>query len=81
MPYISVKAYPMDEETKRKTAEQILEVFQKTWGAEREWVSISMEDIDPDEWDERIRKGEILPNLEKMMILDGEKQYKQYKED
>ena len=25
MPYISVKAFPMDEETKRKTAEQILE--------------------------------------------------------
>ena len=35
MPYISVKAFPMDEETKRKTAEQILEVFQKTWGRSR----------------------------------------------
>ena len=76
MPYISVKAFPMDEETKRKTAEQILEVFQKTWGAEPEWVSISMEDIDPEEWDDRVRNAEILPNRDKLMILDGVKQYK-----
>ena len=75
MPYISVKAFPMDEETKRRTAEKILEVFQETWGAEPDWVSISMEDIDPESWDERIRKGEIEPNLDKMMILDGKKQY------
>ena len=75
MPYISVKAFPMDEETKRRTAEKILEVFQETWGAEPDWVSISMEDIDPESWDDRIRKGEIEPNLDKMMILDGKKQY------
>ena len=30
MPFITVKAYPMDEETKRRTAEEILEVFRKT---------------------------------------------------
>ena len=76
MPYISFQAFPMDEETKRKTAEQILEVFQKTWGAEPEWVSISMEDIDPEEWDDRVRNAEILPNRDKLMIPDGVKQYK-----
>ncbi len=76
MPHISVKAFPMDEETRRKTAEQILEVFQKTWGAEPEWVSISVEDIDLEEWDEGVRNAEILPNRDKLMILDGVKQYK-----
>ena len=76
MPYISVKAFPMDEETGRKTAEQILEVFQKTRGAERVWVWISVEEIDPEEWDERVRNAEILPNRDKLMILDGVKQYK-----
>ena len=75
MPYISVKAFPSDEETKRKTAEQILEVFQKTWGAEPGWVTIAMEDIDPDEWDEKVRNEEILPNRDHILILDGKKQY------
>ena len=75
MPYIAVKAFPMDEETKQKTAERILEVFRETWGAEPEWVTISMEDIAPDDWDEKIRRGEILPNLDKVLILDGAKRY------
>lgn len=75
MPYISVKAFPKDEETKRRTAERILQVFQETWGAEPDWVTIAMEDVDPADWDERIVKGEILPGMDRVMILDGKKQY------
>ncbi len=75
MPYISIKAYPKDEETKQKTAEAILDVLQKTWGAEREWVTISMEDVEPDDWDEKVVRGEILPKMDKVMILDGKKRY------
>ena len=75
MPYISVKAYPKDEETKRRTAEQILEVFTKVWGAEPDWVTIAMEDVDPADWDGQIVKGEILPKMDKVLILDGKKQY------
>ena len=73
MPYISIKAYPKDDETKRKTAEAILEVIQKTMGAEPEWVTISMEDIEPDEWEEKVVKAEILPNMDHVLILDGKK--------
>ena len=73
MPYISIKAYPKDDETKRKTAEAILEVIQKTMGAEPEWVTISMEDIEPDEWEEKVVKAEILPNMDRVLILDGKK--------
>ncbi len=75
MPFITVKAYPMDEETKRRTAEEILEVFRKTWGAEPDWVTVSMEDVDPDDWDEQVVKGEILPGMDKVMILNGKKLY------
>ena len=32
MPYIAIKAYPKDEETKRRAVEQIQEIFLKTWG-------------------------------------------------
>ncbi len=75
MPYISVKAYPKDDATKQKTAEAILEVFQKVWGAEPDWVTVSVEDIEPDEWDEKVVSAEIRPNMDRVLILDGKKRY------
>ena len=75
MPYISIKAYPKDDETKRKTAEQILEVIQKTMGAEPDWVTISVEDIKPEDWEEKVVKAEILPKMDHVLILDGKKRY------
>ena len=34
-----------------------------------------MEEVAPDDWIEKVRNKEILPNKKKMMILDGEKMY------
>ena len=75
MPYIAVKAYPKDEETKKKVIEEINQVFLKYWGCPPQAISISLEEVDPSEWEEKVRKPDILPKLDKMMVLDGEKKF------
>ena len=76
MPYIAIKAYPKDEEIKKKVTEEINEVFIKYWGCPKEAISISIEEFSPDVWEEKVVKPEIQKNLDKMMILSGEKKYK-----
>ena len=76
MPYIRVKAFPKDEETKKIVVEGINKVFRNHWGCPPEAISISIEEVAPEDCDEQVREKEILPNEDKMMILDGEKKYK-----
>lgn len=75
MPYISIKAYPKDEEIKKKVVDEINEVFLKYWGCPQEAISISMEEFVPEIWEEKVVNSEIKPNADKMMILSGEKKY------
>lgn len=75
MPYIAIKAYPKDEETVKKVVDEINEVFLKNWGCPPQAINISVEAVQPEEWNEKVREPEILPKKDKMMILDGEKQY------
>ncbi len=75
MPYISIKAYPKDEEIKKKVVDEINDIFLKYWGCPQEAISISMEEFAPETWEEKVVKPEILPNRHKMMIFSGEKKY------
>lgn len=75
MPYIAIKAYPKDEETKKKVVDEINEVFIKYWECPKEAISISMEEFSPEIWEEKVVNLEIKPNADKMMILAGEKKY------
>ncbi len=75
MPYIAIKAYPKDEETKKKVVSEINEIFLKYWGCPPEAISISMENFSPEEWEEKVVKPEIEKKTDKMMILSGEKKY------
>ena len=75
MPYIKIKAYPKDDKTKQKVAEEIKEVFLKYWGCPPEALCISMEEVEPEDWNDTVREVEILPNKDKIIIFDGEKQY------
>ena len=75
MPYIAIKAYPKDEETKKRLVDKINEDILEIWGCSQEAVSVSIEEISPDEWEETVVKGEIEPNCDKMMIFSGEKKY------
>ena len=75
MPYIAIKAYPKDAEIKKKVVDEINEVFMKYWGCPQEAISISMEEFAPETWEEKVVKPEIETNIDKMMILSGEKKY------
>ena len=75
MPYIAIKAYKKDEEIKKKVVDEINEIFLKYWGCPKEAISVSMEEFDPCEWEDKVVKPEIEPNSDKMMILSGEKKY------
>ncbi|MBQ4544944.1 MAG: tautomerase family protein [Oscillospiraceae bacterium] len=75
MPYIAIKAYPKDEETKKKLVDKINKDILEIWGCPQEAISISLEEVAPDKWEETIVKTEIEPNQDKMMIFSGEKKY------
>ena len=75
MPYISIKAFPKDEETKNKVVEKINQILLETWGCPQKAISISVEEIKPEDWNEKVRIPEINAKADKMKILDGEKKY------
>ena len=50
-------------------------MFLKYWGCSQKAINISMETVDPADWEEKIVKGEIADNVDKMMIHDGVKKY------
>ena len=75
MPYIAIKAYPKDEETKKKIAERINQAFLEIWGCSQEAINISIEEIAPENWDEKVMQTEVIPQKDKMMIFEGQKNY------
>jgi len=75
MPYINIKCYPKDEETKKKVVEKINDIFLEYWGCPKEAISISLEEFAPEEWESKVVKPQIEPNPDIMMIVSGEKKY------
>jgi 4-oxalocrotonate tautomerase len=75
MPYIAIKSFPKDQETKKRVVEKINKMFLEEWGCPPQAITISIEEIAPDEWEEKIVKSEIEPKKKNMMILSGEKCY------
>ena len=73
MPYIAIKAFPKDEATKQKLVEKINEAVLEVVGCPPEAVTISLEEITPDRWEAEVKKTEIEPKQDKMMILSGKK--------
>lgn len=75
MPYVAIKAYPKDEDTKKKLVEKINDVFLEVWGCPSEAISISLEEVAPSDWEEKVQKPEVDANKEKMMIYSGKKNF------
>lgn len=75
MPYIRIKAYPKDQATKEKVIEAINKAFVDNWGCPPQAISISIEEVAPEDWVETVEKAEIEPNADKMFVLNGEKKY------
>ena len=74
MPYIKIKCYPKDVETKKKVVERINETFLELWGCPQEAISVSIEEVEPSDWG-MVEENEIKPNADKMFIMSGEKKY------
>lgn len=75
MPYIAVKAFPRPEEAKKEIAEKLNQAIIDAVGCPQEAVSISVEYVTPDEWDEKVKVPEMDPRDADMLILHGEKRY------
>ena len=75
MPYIAIKSFPKDEKTKKEVVERINEIFLEMWGCPKEAITISLEEIEPAEWEEKVVKTEIEPKKEKMVILSGKQMF------
>ncbi|MBQ7697514.1 MAG: tautomerase family protein [Paludibacteraceae bacterium] len=72
MPYIKIKSFPKDPKIKQQVVEAINQTFLQFWGCPPEAISISMEEVDPQHWNE-VEQNEIQPNADKMFILNGVK--------
>ncbi|MBQ6157506.1 MAG: tautomerase family protein [Thermoguttaceae bacterium] len=75
MPYIAIKGYPKDAETKKKVVEKINQILLENWGCPQEAISISVEEIAPEKWNETVVEREIEPNADRMYIHSGEKKF------
>ncbi|HOR13984.1 MAG TPA: tautomerase family protein [Clostridia bacterium] len=75
MPYIAIKSYPKDKAIKEAVVERINQVFLETWGCPQEAITISIEEVLPEDWEEKVKKPEIETRKESMMILSGKKCY------
>ena len=75
MPYIAIKSYPKDEAVKKALVEKINRDIIEIVGCPEHAVTISYEEILPENWQETVVKAEIEPKAEKVMILSGEKKY------
>jgi len=75
MPYIAIKTFPKDMEIKQKAVEQINEIILELWNSPPEAVTISVEEFTPDEWELKVKTSEIVPKMDKMLIIDGKRNY------
>jgi 4-oxalocrotonate tautomerase len=72
MPHVAIKLYPgRTIEQKKALTEKIITAMAETIDADERSISVSFEDIDPAEWDERVVKPEIADKLDCMTKLPG----------
>ena len=73
MPYIAIKSYPRDKESRDRLAEKIRQDVMEICHLPASAVTIGYEEIRPEDWEETVVKAEIEPNMDKMLIVKGEK--------
>ena len=60
MPHVNVRLYPgRSEEQKRALTERIVDAFHETMGIEATWVSVVIEEVEPDDWNTAVVEPEI----------------------
>ena len=73
MPYAAIKLWPKDQETKERVAEKVSAALMKALGCPPQAVTISIEEIEPADWEEKVVKTEIEPKKDTMAIIAGKK--------
>lgn len=73
MPYFSIKSYPRDDEQKRVMVERVTEVIKELWGCPQESITISLEEIAPEDWEEKVTHALVEPAMDNVMVLSGKK--------
>lgn len=72
MPHITVKWFSgRNEEQKKELAEALLETAVRVTGRGAEHFSVSIEDYDPSEWDEKVYEPEIVNKQDTLYIKPG----------
>ena len=65
MPHVHVKMYPgRTGEQKKALTDRIVKAMDETMGIEPKWISVSYEEIEPEEWDESVVKPDIAEKKE-----------------
>ncbi len=74
MPHISIKLYPgRSEQQKVRLAEQIVKDVISLLESSEDSISVAIEEINPEDWVEKVHKPEILNNPEKLYKKPGYK--------
>jgi 4-oxalocrotonate tautomerase len=72
MPHITVKLWPgPSEKQKARLAEQIVEDVVATLNTSEDSVSVAIEEVEPQEWTEKVYKPEIAKNMAKLYKKPG----------
>jgi len=74
MPYVAVKMWPKDDDTRKKLAEKISQAVQDAVGCPPQAVTVSIEEIAQEKWVETVGP-ELEAKQDKMYIVKGEKTY------
>lgn len=74
MPHIIIKLWPgRTMEQKRAVCIPVGIALHDATGIELSHISVSIEEVQPDEWDEKIRKGELVRRASEIVIPEGTK--------
>ncbi len=72
MPHVAIKLYPgRTIEQKKALTEKIIAAMVEIIGANDRSISVSFEDIDPADWDDKVVKPDIADKLDCVTKLPG----------
>ena len=59
----------------KEAVERLNQALMEVWGCAPEDITISLEEVAPEDWDDQVERPEIRARLDTVWILDGEKRY------
>jgi 4-oxalocrotonate tautomerase len=72
MPHVVVKVYPgRSEQQKTRLAEEIVKDVVAIAGCEEKSVSVAFEEVEPEDWAEKVYRPDILDNQRKLYKKPG----------